>query len=395
MEYYPKRNKLQKKICFVSSSGFGLVQFRSSLIKKLHSDNFVVNAISSDITQNQLDQLNDIKVNVNKIESSRTSLSVGSNLLFVRAIHHLLKKIKPDICFTFFHKPNLFAIPISKLLGIKIRILLVEGLGYVYLSKSLHIRFIVKPIITLLYCFSFHMASKIIVLNNDDKKFVKKLLFFNHRKVHLINGIGVSLKNYTNTTNPKKEFDFIFIGRFLEHKGIYEFIDAIKILKLQGYKFNAILVGDVDANPSSVNLTQINNWEKSGLIKNLGFSNSVNELLFRSKVLVLPSHREALPRVCQEAAVAGVPSIVANTPGCKDVVIDNKTGFVVPKKDPKKLAMAMEKYLNDKDLLNDHSVKAAQNGKKQFDENFINLQFIKIINDEIIKSKLHSPGTNT
>ena len=31
-------------------------------------------------------------INVNKIESSRTSLSVGSNLLFVRAIHHLLKK---------------------------------------------------------------------------------------------------------------------------------------------------------------------------------------------------------------------------------------------------------------------------------------------------------------
>jgi glycosyltransferase involved in cell wall biosynthesis len=384
LKYFSKKNNPQKKICFVSSSGFGLVQFRLSLIKKLNSDCFLVNAISSDITKKQLGQLNDIDVNVDIIESSRTSLGVMSNLLFVFSVYNLIKKIKPDICFTFFHKPNLFAIPISKLLRIKTRILMVEGLGYVYLSKSLHIRFIVRPIVTLLYCLSFHMASKIIVLNNDDKEFVKNLLFFNHRKVHLINGIGVSLKNYTNTTKPQKEFDFIFIGRFLEHKGIYEFIDAIKILKSQSYDFNAVLVGDVDANPSSVDIAQINNWEKLNLIKNLGYSNNVNELLFRSKVLVLPSHREALPRVCQEAAVAGVPSIVANTPGCKDVVIDNKTGFVVPKKDPHKLAMAMKKYLNDKDLLNDHSLKAAQNGKKYFDEDSINLQFIKLINDEII-----------
>jgi len=60
---------------------------------------------------------------------------------------------------------------------------------------------------------------------------------------------------------------------------------------------------------------------------------------------VLPSRREGLPKSLLEAAACGRPLIATDVPGCREVVIADKTGLLVPVDDPKPLAEAMERLV--------------------------------------------------
>ena len=67
-------------------------------------------------------------------------------------------------------------------------------------------------------------------------------------------------------------------------------------------------------------------------------------------IVCLPSWREGFPKVLMEAASCGLPTITTDVPGCKHAIINNKTGFLVPLKDPVSLADTIEKLIKDKKL---------------------------------------------
>ena len=61
-------------------------------------------------------------------------------------------------------------------------------------------------------------------------------------------------------------------------------------------------------------------------------------ILSLATVIVLPSYREGFPKVLMEASACGRPSITTNVPGCKDAVVNNYTGILIPVKNSRKLA---------------------------------------------------------
>ena len=67
-------------------------------------------------------------------------------------------------------------------------------------------------------------------------------------------------------------------------------------------------------------------------------------------IVCLPSWREGFPRVLMEAAALGLPVITTDVPGCRDAIINNKTGILVPVKNEIKLANAIKKLFEDVDL---------------------------------------------
>ena len=67
------------------------------------------------------------------------------------------------------------------------------------------------------------------------------------------------------------------------------------------------------------------------------------------KFYVLPSYREGTPRSVLEALSTGRPVITTDAPGCRETVIHEKNGLLVPIKDPQALANAMIRLLNEKD----------------------------------------------
>ena len=70
----------------------------------------------------------------------------------------------------------------------------------------------------------------------------------------------------------------------------------------------------------------------------------------QANVVVLPSWREGLPCSLMEAMSMGRPIVATDVPGCRDVVVDGKNGFLVPVRTPEALAKALESFLEDSAL---------------------------------------------
>ena len=82
----------------------------------------------------------------------------------------------------------------------------------------------------------------------------------------------------------------MFPSRIISHKGIFEFINAVKILKRKNIKAKFVLVGDIDTeNPSSVKLSIVKKWEEENLIENWGYKKNMSNIINSALIVVLPS----------------------------------------------------------------------------------------------------------
>ena len=89
---------------------------------------------------------------------------------------------------------------------------------------------------------------------------------------------------------------------------------------------------------------QTNHLEKDIIFT--GYRNDTAKLLSITDTFVLPSHREGMPVSSLEAMSMGVPVVGTNIRGLREEIIEGKTGFIVPLKNPEKLSMAIDKSLN-------------------------------------------------
>src|SRR5262249_20793838 len=85
-----------------------------------------------------------------------------------------------------------------------------------------------------------------------------------------------------------------------------------------------------------------------------GFINDTRPFYMGIDVLALPTYREGFPNVLLEAASMRVPIVATRVTGCVDAVVDNVTGLLVPPYDSSALTAALQKYLGDSSLREQH-----------------------------------------
>ena len=95
----------------------------------------------------------------------------------------------------------------------------------------------------------------------------------------------------------------------------------------------------------------------------------MEEIISNASIVVLPSYREGLPKVLCEAAACGIPVITTDVPGCRDAIIEGKTGLLVPARNSIELANAIKKLLDDKIKLNKMSRAGRKIAENKFDIN--------------------------
>ena len=164
----------------------------------------------------------------------------------------------------------------------------------------------------------------------------------------------------------------------LKDKGIYEYIDAARIIK-DKYPFAKFRVlGDIDNNPSSLSHSELNLLLQEEIIEHIS-DGDVCKWLDRSEVFVLPSYREGTPKSTLEALSMGLPVITTDVPGCRETIQDGFNGFFVKDKDAKDLAAAMEIFLKKRDLINSMGSKSRELAISKFDVNKV----VEVIIDEL------------
>ena len=168
-------------------------------------------------------------------------------------------------------------------------------------------------------------------------------------------------------------------------KGVYEYIEAIKILKTKlNFKGTFLLVGDADQdNPTAIKQSDIELWKKQDLIEHSKFTKKIIKYIKKSTIVVLPSYREGFAKILIEAAACGRPVITTNVPGCKDAVVNKKTGLIVNVKDPLNLAKGILKLSKNRKILNSMSKNSREHAIKNFNIKNVISSHIEVYNSLI------------
>ena len=191
-------------------------------------------------------------------------------------------------------------------------------------------------------------------------------------------GSGVDIKHYEFSKISSDSFNFLLIGRLLRDKGIYEYVEAAKIIKKNkpNSNINFNLIGSFDSNPSAIQPKLIEDWVSKKYITYLGEVDDVRPYIKECSVFVLPSYREGLPRSILEAMSMGRAIITTDAPGCRDTILNNKNGILVPVKNSEELAIAMLSTINS-NLIKEMGKESRKLVEEKFDVIKVNQVILK------------------
>jgi glycosyltransferase involved in cell wall biosynthesis len=188
---------------------------------------------------------------------------------------------------------------------------------------------------------------------------------------------GITLENFEyqspkEYSNGSDVFNILACGTLIPPKGFDVLIEACKILEKNNFNFHCKIVGDGSERERLEKLGEF--LIKGGLLEMPG-ALPIDQLLIEYKkadVLVVPSMpskfgRDGLPTVIIEAMALGVPVIATNYAAIPEIVLNNKTGLLVPPLNPKSLAEAIIRYKNDYSLRARISQEARKKVEAEYD----------------------------
>lgn len=146
-------------------------------------------------------------------------------------------------------------------------------------------------------------------------------------------------------------FTFVFVGRLVKDKGINELITAFAKLNHQYPATRLILVGAQEPELDPLLSETIAEMVSNSAIEAVGRQSDVRPWLLASDAFVFPSYREGFPNVVIEAGAMGLPSIVTDINGSREIIKDGKNGIIIPPKDSDALYTAMKCFVESSDMV--------------------------------------------
>ena len=335
------------KVVLISQNAYpGLLNFRKDFIEYLVEKGHEVYAFAIDyssVSKAFVEEMGAIPVNYSL---KKTGMNPFSDLRDTWSLSRKLKSIAPDVVFSFFVKPSIYGTIAAKLAGVPRCIAMLEGLGYIYTPSKKGFSFkkyILQYIHGLLVSVGYVFADKVLFLNPDDPVDIYSKSLLSNRKFHVLGPIGLDLNAYPyQPVDLNKVIRFIFIARLLAEKGVFEYLDAARLVKKQYPNAEFVVLGGLDPdNPAALSKQQLDEVIEEGIVIYPGHVSNVHEWIVNSHVFVLPSYREGFPRSTQEAMSIGRAVITTDVPGCRETVVDGVNGFIVPPFDAQALADKM------------------------------------------------------
>jgi len=292
-------------------------------------------------------------LNVLTVPLSRAGVNPLVELRTFFGLFHLYRQLKPDLVHHVTIKPVVYGTLAARFANIGGVVNAIPGLGFVFTRRGTKAA-LRRYLVTLLYRFALsHPNMRVIFQNREDQRAFVDGKVITREQVVMIRGSGVDLKEFRSTPEPPTpSIVFVLVARMLRDKGVAEFVEAARRVRVNYPDWDFWLVGDVDpGNPSSLTIDELMAWDKAGIVHWLGHREDVSEILQLSHVLVMPSYyREGLPKILLEAAASQRAMIASRVAGCLEIVTDGVTGLAVAPRDIEDLASAMVRLGNDPDL---------------------------------------------
>ncbi len=298
-------------------------------------------------------------------------------------LYKVLREERPDIVHSFTPKAGLLAMMASKFAGIKVRIHTFTGLVFPT-STGLKRRLLMTTDRLTCAC-----ATNIIAEGQGVRNDLLSA-GITHKEVRVLghgNIRGIDLERYDRTPEILQlaeklrvpdAFTFLFVGRLVRDKGIAELCEAFHHISIGGQdlprrpftrigreaqgdwgascrrtsRTRMVLVGPFEDDVDPVPEETRRYIERTPEIITTGEIKGPELLAWfaASDCFVLPSYREGFPNTVIEAGAMGLPSIVTDINGSREIISDGINGLVVPPKNVEALSEAMKKMLIDSDF---------------------------------------------
>lgn len=299
------------------------------------------------------------------------SKSIGASFSMMREMRTLIKQQSPDIIHTVTLKYGL--ITALAAMGRRTnKIFTIAGLGYLYRSDVLFSK-ILRTLLWPLLIVAFRQPhTHLIFQNADDRDLMLRNKIARKTQAHLIKGSGVYLERFDARDETKKEGASPLVlmpTRLVHEKGIAVFIEAARILKGENITARFEIAGGLTHdNPRAITQKEMQDMTQDAAVTWLGRIDNMPEKLKEAVLIVYPSYYgEGIPRVLLEACAAGRAIITTDHPGCREAVEHDRNGMLVPVKDAKATAEAIETLLNQPKRLKAMGEEGRKKAEEEFD----------------------------
>ncbi|MDY6826344.1 MAG: glycosyltransferase family 4 protein [Bacillota bacterium] len=337
------------KIVIIGGLSSSLLRFRGDLIRSWVEMNYSVTAAAPG--QEAAEDLEMLGVAYREIPLERTGLNPLRDLALFFSLKKLLAIEKPDYLFLYTIKPVIYG-SLAAYFNPRVKVFsMITGLGYVFGATSFG-GSLLRGMVIFLYRLAARRNRRIIFQNPDDRNCFVNLKIIDAARTEIVNGSGINLQYFKAEPLPIGPVHFLLIARLIREKGIHEYLEAARMVhdKYPEAKFS--LIGwSYEGSPSAIKGEELKKSKEQGIVEYIEQTDDVRPYLARASVYVLPSYMEGTPRTVLEAMAVGRPVITTDAPGCRETVIDGENGFLVPVKNSKALAEAMEKFILEPALI--------------------------------------------
>lgn len=181
-------------------------------------------------------------------------------------------------------------------------------------------------------------------------------------------------------------FTFLFVGRIVGDKGINELCKSMA--QLSGFApVRLFLVGPYEDDLDPISQKSKEMIEKNSAIEYVGekYGDELLAYYIAADCYVFPSYREGFPNTVLEAGAMGLPSIVTDINGSREIIIEGENGVIIPPRDENALFQAMLEMVRNKPNREYMASKARGMIASRYEQSFVRKCLMDFY-DEILKA---------
>lgn len=368
------------KIILFANTEWYLFNFRLSLARALQAQGHEVLLISPPGEYGA--RLQALGFRWQGLPMDRKSLNPLQELRLLVHLWRLYRREQPALAHHFTIKCVVYGSIAALLARVPARVNAVAGMGYVFTNQALKARLLRPAVRGLLRLVLNGRGARLILQNSDDVAAFAQAGLVHPAVVRLVQGSGVDLSRFqpgAQTAQAGEPTRVLLAARLLWDKGIAEYVEAARRLKAKGLLIRFLLAGAPDpGNPAAIPQAALDGWAAEGLIELLGQVGDMPALFARVTMVVLPSYREGLPKSLIEAAACALPLVTTDAPGCREVVTHEVDGLLVPIKNARALAAAIERLHLNPAWARELGQAARERALQQFDERIVIRQTLAV-----------------
>ena len=324
----------------------------------------------------------------------RRSMTPLRDLKSLWQLYRNIRKNKFDIVHTHTPKLSLLGQLAAKIAGVPVIINTVHGFYFHDNMQPLKRKFYI-----LMEKIAAKVSTRIMSQSEEDIATAINLKICTPNKIIRL-GNGIDLNHFSQDRYPdnfglnkRRElgipldaFVVGIVGRKVREKGYIELFQAVSLLAKNNHNIWLLAIGPEE--PEKEDAVSMSDAKTYGIDNRtifFGHRRDIADLMMTMDIFVLPSYREGYPRSAMEASAMSLPVVTTNIRGCREVVIDGETGLLVPVRNTKSLAQAIDKLVNNKSLRLDMGARGRQRAESTFDEEnvfkIIRQQYKQLLDD--------------